>query len=71
MKKPPTTTDLVLAARAGDVRAHADLVRRFTPTAMAFAMASLGEEAPAKDAVQDAFVTAWLRQERLCKKPRN
>jgi RNA polymerase sigma-70 factor (ECF subfamily) len=65
MTTPPTTTDLVLAARSGDVLAYADLVRRFTQTARAFALASLGGEAAAEDAVQDAFVTAWLRLDQL------
>ncbi|HEX5868899.1 MAG TPA: sigma-70 family RNA polymerase sigma factor [Longimicrobium sp.] len=59
---------LVARARGGDGGAFETLVRRHLPSAYAVALAQLGEEADAHDAVQDAFVTALKRIEE-CRKP--
>jgi RNA polymerase sigma-70 factor (ECF subfamily) len=59
---------LVGRARAGDGAAFETLVRRHLRAAFAVALAQLGEEADAQDAVQDAFVTALTRIEE-CRKP--
>lgn len=59
---------LVARARGGDGAAFESLVRRHLRAAYAVALAQLGEEADAQDAVQDAFVTALKRIEE-CRKP--
>jgi RNA polymerase sigma-70 factor (ECF subfamily) len=59
---------LVARARGGDGGAFETLVRRHLRSAYAVALAQLGEEADAQDAVQDAFVTALQRIEE-CRKP--
>lgn len=59
---------LVARARGGDGAAFETLVRRHLRSAYAVALAQLGEEADAQDAVQDAFVTALKRIEE-CRKP--
>jgi len=65
-----TERDAALGARArgGDGGAFETLVRRHLRSAYAVALAQLGEEADAQDAVQDAFVTALQRIEE-CRKP--
>ena len=50
--------DLVVQAGLGDVRAVAALVRRFGPTACAYAMSILHDWHSAEDAAQEAFVDA-------------
>lgn len=52
------TADLVLAARAGDPTAWAELVGRFQDTAVALAVGGVGL-ADAEDAAQEAFVLAF------------
>jgi RNA polymerase sigma-70 factor (ECF subfamily) len=52
---------LVARVRGGDGAAFDTLVRRHLRAAYAVALAQLGEEADAQDAVQDAFVTALKR----------
>lgn len=59
---------LVARARGGDGGAFETLVRRHLRSAYAVALAQLGEEADAQDAVQDAFITALKRIEE-CRKP--
>jgi RNA polymerase sigma-70 factor (ECF subfamily) len=59
---------LVARARGGDGGAFETLVRRHLRSAYAVALAQLGEEADAQDAVQDAFVTALKRIEE-CRQP--
>ena len=59
---------LVARARGGDGGAFGTLVRRHLRSAYAVALAQLGEEADAQDAVQDAFVTALKRMEE-CRQP--
>lgn len=59
---------LVARARGGDGGAFETLVRRHLRSAYAVALAQLGEEADAQDAVQDAFITALQRIEE-CRKP--
>lgn len=52
---------LVARARAGDSAAFAELVSRFQGMALAYALSLLGSEAEAGDAVQEAFIDAYLR----------
>jgi RNA polymerase sigma-70 factor (ECF subfamily) len=59
---------LVARARGGDGEAFGTLVQRHLRSAYAVALAQLGEEADAQDAVQDAFVSALKRIEE-CRKP--
>ena len=59
---------LVARARGGDGGAFETLVRRHLRSAYAVALAQLGEEADAHDAVQDAFVAALQRIEE-CRQP--
>lgn len=59
---------LVARARGGDGGAFETLVRRHLRSAYAVALAQLGEEADAQDAVQDSFITALQRIEE-CRKP--
>lgn len=59
---------LVARVRGGDGEAFGTLVQRHLRSAYAVALAQLGEEADAQDAVQDAFVTALKRIEE-CRKP--
>lgn len=59
---------LVARARGGDGGAFETLVRRHLRSAYAVALAQLGEEADAQDAVQEAFVTALERIEE-CRRP--
>jgi DNA-directed RNA polymerase specialized sigma24 family protein len=51
--------DLVLAARAGDQEAFADLIRTRADRLFAVAYRILRDSARAEDAVQDALVLAW------------
>ena len=59
---------LVGRAKGGDAAAFEALVRRHLRAAFAVALAQLGEEADAQDAVQDAFVAALTRIEE-CRRP--
>jgi RNA polymerase sigma factor (sigma-70 family) len=52
-------SDLVLAARAGDVAAYGKLVRATQAMAMAVALDVLREPAGAEDAVQEAYLRAY------------
>lgn len=52
----PTDAALVIAARAGNMDALAELYRRFSGPAMAVAYRILGEVAEAEDVVHDVFV---------------
>ncbi|HKR63746.1 MAG TPA: sigma-70 family RNA polymerase sigma factor [Thermoanaerobaculia bacterium] len=45
--------------------AFAELVRRFEEAAFGWSLRSLGDPAEAKDAAQDAFLTAWLKLRQL------
>jgi RNA polymerase sigma-70 factor (ECF subfamily) len=63
-----TDAQLVARARGGDGEAFGTLVQRHLRSAYAVALAQLGEEADAQDAVQDAFITALQRIEE-CRKP--
>lgn len=53
----PSDTELVIAARKGDLDAFTALVERFRTPALRFAYGIAGDEA--EDAVQDAFVKAF------------
>jgi DNA-directed RNA polymerase specialized sigma24 family protein len=52
-------SDLVLAARAGDVAAYGKLVRATQAMSMAVAVGVLREPAGAEDAVQEAYLRAY------------
>ena len=52
--------DIVRQALNGDTRAFSELVRRFTPMAAALAAQRLRDPSLTEDAVQDAFLAAWL-----------
>src|SRR3984957_19898101 len=52
-------SDLVLAARAGDVAAYGKLVRATQAMSMAVALDVLREPAGAEDAVQEAYLRAY------------
>jgi RNA polymerase sigma-70 factor (ECF subfamily) len=60
---------LVERARAGDAGAFEQLVRRHLRSAIAVALAVLGERADAEDVCQDAFLTA-LQQLETCQPDR-
>jgi RNA polymerase sigma-70 factor, ECF subfamily len=59
--------DAVLAGRAsdGDVRAFEVLIRRHTPLLRAYARRTLGSTDELDDVVQETFITAWNRLDRL------
>ena len=50
---------LLRAARSGDRRAFAELVRHKLPGSYRFAAGVLGSDADAADATQNAFIAAW------------
>lgn len=59
--------DAVLAGRSsdGDVRAFEVLIRRYTPLLRAYARRTLGSTDELDDVVQETFITAWDRLDRL------
>jgi RNA polymerase sigma factor (sigma-70 family) len=57
--------DLVIAARRGSSDAFAELVKRFEGMAFSVAYSMLGETQLAQDAVQEAFLAAYLNLHRL------
>jgi len=59
--------DTVLAGRSsdGDVRAFEVLIRRYTPLLRAYARRTLGSTDELDDVVQETFITAWDRLDRL------
>jgi len=56
---------LVVAARAGDASAREGLFRRHMPVAIGLSQRILGRQGEAEDVVQDAFVEAFERLDRL------
>jgi RNA polymerase sigma factor (sigma-70 family) len=56
---------LVTRARAGDVNAFTELVRRYQAMAFGSAYAQLGDFHLAEDAAQQAFITAWRNLAKL------
>jgi len=56
---------LVVAARAGDTSAREALFRRYMPVAIGLSQRILGRQGEAEDVVQDAFVEAFERLDRL------
>ncbi len=50
---------LVIAAQNGDGEAYGRIVERFQDMAYYTAFSYLGEQQPAQDAVQDAFIEAY------------
>ena len=67
----PDMAALVDRARNDDLpiarqhEAFGELVRRFEEAAFGWALESLGDPAEAKDAIQDAFITAWVKLQQL------
>ena len=62
MERRPETdyvSDLVIAARAGDVAAYGKLVRATQAMSLAVALNVLRERAGAEDAVQEAYLRAY------------
>jgi len=57
--------DWVAAAKTGDEAAWSVLYRQYYPAMYACALRLSGSSAAARDAVQDAFVTAYLKLEQL------
>lgn len=55
-----TYQELLRQAKGGDRFAFTELVRRFSGMALAVAMRRLHDHAMAQDAVQEAFLAAWL-----------
>jgi RNA polymerase sigma-70 factor (ECF subfamily) len=59
------TERLVVAARAGDLSAFGELVRRYQHMAVAYAFSLLRDLDLAQDATQEAFVAAYLALDAL------
>ena len=59
MGRPRSDDELVDDARAGDVSAYSELVRRHQQTAFRTAMFITRDATEAEDATQEAFVKAW------------
>jgi RNA polymerase sigma-70 factor (ECF subfamily) len=62
---PDPDTRLFLAARSGDARAFATLVRGLAAPSLALATRVLGHVAPAEDAVQEALTNLWRTADRF------
>ena len=60
-----TYQELVIAARAGGRGAFDELMIRFRPMTLSMARRYLGDDALAEDAVQEAFLTAYLKLDQL------
>ena len=58
-------SELVVAARAGDHEAFAEIVSRFQNMAYAGAYGMTGDSTLAQDVAQEAFIEAYLNLERL------
>lgn len=58
MQQALSDTELVKAARRGERSSFALLFERYEPSLYASALKMLGQRAPARDAVQDTFLTA-------------
>ena len=56
-----TDAALVTAARRDDCNAFEELVVRYHRMALAAAYRTVSSPADAEDAVQDAFIAAWLK----------
>ena len=56
---------LVMLTLAGDQNAYEELVRRWEKTAVASARSIIRSQYMAEDAAQDAFITAWMKLDRL------
>jgi RNA polymerase sigma factor (sigma-70 family) len=57
--RPLTDSDLIERARAGDVAAYEELVRRYEQQAFRAACLICGDADEARDAAQEGFVRAW------------
>lgn len=58
--RPLDETALIERARDGDVRAWEEIVLRYQDVVLRTAWVITGSQADAEDAVQEAFVNAWL-----------
>lgn len=65
MTEPAPTACLVHSARGGDAHAFGELVERFQPMALGYALALLRDPGLAEDACQEAFVDAFLHLHQL------
>ena len=63
--RPPDDGDLAVRAREGDRDAYAQLVERYQQAAFRVAYVVTGSAADAEDAVQEAFVKAYLALRRF------
>lgn len=63
--KEADESGLVAAARAGDLQAFAELVRRLEPRVRALLSRLLEDEREIEEATQDTFVQAWRNLERF------
>jgi RNA polymerase sigma-70 factor, ECF subfamily len=63
--QPATDRSLVDRARHGDLDAFEEIVRARMDAVYRLSFAILGDEADARDAAQDTFVTAWRQVGRL------
>ncbi|MBQ8551819.1 MAG: RNA polymerase sigma factor [Clostridia bacterium] len=61
-----TDETLVSLSLIGNDSAYEELVRRYQRAVIGAAYNILGDYALAEDAAQDAFVTAWIKLDRLC-----
>jgi RNA polymerase sigma-70 factor (ECF subfamily) len=61
----PVHDVLVARARAGEREAFGDLLERHLPAARRLALAALGRQADADEAVQEASIVAWRRLDSL------
>lgn len=70
MEKPSTDSQLVAATRSGNLAAFEALVTRHGNRLFRQALAYLHAEEDARDAVQDAFLTSFIRLDSLADPPR-
>lgn len=57
--QPEVERELIRKCRSGDARFYEPLVRAYEPSGMRVAVAMMGNQEDARDALQDAFVKVW------------
>jgi RNA polymerase sigma-70 factor (ECF subfamily) len=65
LDSPPSTSDLVLSAQAGDRRALGELFVRFRPTIIALALRRLGNMTEAQELSQEVFIQVMQKLDQL------
>lgn len=65
MMTPDVESELIIACRRGEARMYEPLVRAYEPRALRFAVGMLGDGDAARDATQDAFVSAYNKLDRF------